>query len=208
MGTRKLTRLHVPYARIAAWLPTSSEPPKLTDWLQGLSALVAVMTAAPALIIAVITYRGQQEINRAQLGLAQLENQRHQERFASRVVAWAEQDGTDEPLSLMRFQNRSVAPVRKIVFTMMVRDGGTDVFVATVSAPPCSLLTFRLERDGKPFTTDHDWIEAIFTDPVTTWYFTPERLRPADSNEALWPVTDNRAVELTDQRAPASDCSG
>ncbi|MBM0201829.1 hypothetical protein JNW90_01000 [Micromonospora sp. STR1s_5] len=210
MGTRKLARLHAPLARIAAWLPTSPEPPKLTDWLQGLAALVAVMTAVPALIIAVVTYRGQQEINRAQLELAQRENQRYEERFASRVAAWTEQGGTDGSLSLVRFQNRSLAPIRNIVFEMLLPPdgGGTDEFVTSVTAPPCSLLTFRLERAGKPFPTHVDWVEGYFTDPVTTWKFTPTALRDADSYEALWPVTDNRAIELADQRAPASDCGG
>ncbi|MET8909504.1 hypothetical protein [Micromonospora sp. NPDC004551] len=61
----------------------------MTDWLQGFSALLAVVLAAPALIVAVVTYRDQQEINRAQLESTRIERQRYEQRFASRVAVWS-----------------------------------------------------------------------------------------------------------------------
>ncbi|MEU8258559.1 hypothetical protein AB0C06_30315 [Micromonospora inaquosa] len=156
----------------------------MTDWLQGLSGLLAVVLAAPALWIAVYTYRDQQELTRAQLESTALERERYEERFASRVAAWRPSVDPAVPNSWsappMVLQNRSPVPIREIAFVFPVAATAEVpahrwAFWSSVDVPPCSIYTFNfysLEGTLVPIRASSSrgvQVELWFTDPAGRW---------------------------------------
>src|SRR4051812_35741727 len=72
---------------------SSAEPPprettRPTDWIQALSGILALIVAAAALAVSLDTLRDQQNINRDQIRLNQLNTLRNQQRYSSRVAWW------------------------------------------------------------------------------------------------------------------------
>ncbi|RAO26134.1 hypothetical protein ONO23_05537 [Micromonospora noduli] len=166
----------------------------MTDWLQGLSGLLAVVLAAPALWIAVYTYRDQQELTRSQLEATALERERYEERFASRVAAWRLPLplGVPAPLSwsapAMVLQNRSPVPIREIAFVFPVAATAEVpahrwAFWSLVDVPPCSIYTFNFySLDGllvSDSASGHGrQVELWFTDPAGRWAVGSEGVEP------------------------------
>jgi hypothetical protein len=90
-------------------------------WIQAIAASLALMFAAPALLISMQTLRDQQEISKSQAAVNQLELDREQRRYASRV-AWWTRSGTPSLEGIrtgeaLIVQNRSTVPVLKVSVT-------------------------------------------------------------------------------------------
>ncbi|MFG1918397.1 hypothetical protein [Micromonospora sp. NPDC048898] len=117
-----------------------------------MAALLAVTLAAPALWIAVSTYRDQQALTREQLELTRLERERYEQRFASRVAFWIPtEDEVRRPKGIafvVRVQNRSPVPIGSIVIAPRFPQALDVGFFSTVDIPPCSLITLGLDHEG------------------------------------------------------------
>ncbi|MEU0077714.1 hypothetical protein ABZ652_24200 [Micromonospora chalcea] len=177
--------------------------------MQAAAALVAV----PALAIALITYRDQQEINRSQLEMAQLERKRYEERYASRVAFWWERRPT-ESAGRVRVQNRSPVPMSNLALLVDPIGGilGPREYRFTVDMPPCSILAIALPQltDDRAFWDEPRGHEVMleFDDPGTSsWVLRPRGLRHdeyrsflRESPSVAW------AQEIPGTRETAGDC--
>ncbi|MEH0934033.1 hypothetical protein [Micromonospora psammae] len=209
-----------------------AERPKVTDWLQTAAALAAV----PALVIAVATWRDQQAINRsqlkvnqAQLRLAEIEDERYEQRYAARVSFWwadSPPSGEADPYPTFVVYNRSPVPIMRIHFEMAritVKPTPSVLYGGDLNAPPCSILTVRaVYRDftGPPRVPEHDRpINLRFLDTVGWWRITTvDSIQlgavraPVPLDEEDWPssLQLNPAFgleEVPGTRQPAPDCS-
>lgn len=196
----------------------SDTRPKWTERVQAAAALVAV----PALVVALITYRDQQEINRSQLEMAQLERERYSKRYASRVAVWWAEGAVDHRSKQpqVRLQNRSMVPVTAQYFRVtgypgepvaeVVRRG---YFVPAVEVPPCTVVTYVLLDPGG-FRYAEAAVPPIldlwFADGESTWLTGKNGLfrrsaryweLPSDLNES-----GGQAVEVPGTRESAGDC--
>ncbi|WP_433343947.1 hypothetical protein [Micromonospora sp. CA-111912] len=193
------------------------QPPeraRATDWMQALSSFVTVIVAIPALVIATVTYRDQQEINRSQIEMAQLERGRFEQRYAARVAYWwVRPAGTRLGPGRFKVQNRSPVPIRGIGMRVTpTQKPGTPVphIYNVPAAPPCVILTIDLP----PLSQDVDmalWInhppavELQFTDPTGPWLLSSdglERDKGAPPNAIRW----QSALEVDGTRESAGDC--
>ncbi|RAO03075.1 hypothetical protein [Micromonospora noduli] len=190
--------------------PPPMERLKVTDWLQGLSGLLAVVLAAPALWVAVYTYRDQQELTRAQLEATRLERERYQERFASRVAAWrplGPEEARPWAAPPMVLQNRSPAPIREIAFVFAV-DATEEVsahrrpFWSLSDVPPCSIYTFNFFNLAGPMAPGRassrygGQVELWFTDPAGRWAVGSEGVEPySDERRSLVPTPELLTIE-------------
>ncbi|MEU4366749.1 hypothetical protein [Micromonospora chersina] len=197
--------------------PQPRERVRLTDWLQGISSLLAVVLAAPALVVAVVTYRDQQQINRAQLDMTLLEHQRYEQRFASRVAAWQLRNPAADPRDpvRVRVQNRSPVPIKQLHIEADSEDvlawpDGPRVFELPVDIPPCSLLTFRLESMVQPrYRMTRISVTLWFSDPVGLWQVGAHGVvsaAPDDFRAVQRSRGGGYGVELPEQRETAADC--
>ncbi|MEU9828568.1 hypothetical protein [Micromonospora chersina] len=185
MARRELGRRVLPARRRKQQAP-SRERAKVAEWFQVLTSFLAVVIGVPALWTAVGAYQDQQEVNRsqlrvneAQLRVAELEARRYEERYAVRVSFWTEVVGRGQPGQhvVVKVQNRSPVPVKEIHF--VVSDEGVDgrpvprlYYSLGGTAPPCSILTFRLEPTGDEAVRDPFNSFALsmrFLDSVGWW---------------------------------------
>lgn len=190
------------------------EPAKPTDWIQGISALLAVVLAAPALVVAVVTYRDQQEINRAQLEMTRLERQRYDQRFASRVAAWQirEKPWDSKTPVHVRVQNRAPVPIKRLSVEatsdfLLSWPSGPRFFDLNVDIPPCTLMTFDINNMIVPEgESDLPLINVTlwFSDPVGSWKAGPQGVERVDETSRK-PVF-GYGVELSEERETAADC--
>ncbi|MEK8106364.1 hypothetical protein NKG94_16250 [Micromonospora sp. M12] len=207
-----------------------AERPKLTEWLQAAAALAAV----PALVIAVVTWRDQQainrsqvEVNQAQLRLAEIEDERYERRYAARVTfsrADSPPSGRADSYPTFVVYNRSPVPVTRIHFEMAhlsVKPTPTVLYGGDVNAPPCSILTVRtFQRDStwSQKVPEHDRpINLRFLDTVGWWRITTvDSIQlgavraPVPLDEEDWPSLQLDPAfgleEVPGTRQPASDC--
>lgn len=197
--------------------PARPERGTLTDWLQGVSALLAVLLTAPALVVAIVTYRDQQQINRAQLDVTRLERQRYDQRFASRVAAWQVRRAPTSPKDPVdvRVQNRSPVPIKRLHIEADSEDvlawpDGPRIFEVQVDIPPCTLVTIRLQSMIKPrYPMMRISVALWFADPVGYWQVGTRGLVPANEDD-LAAIRkkggDGYAVEQPELRRTAADC--
>ncbi|MDW5330816.1 hypothetical protein [Plantactinospora sp. KLBMP9567] len=112
--------------------------------IQALGALVAGVVAIPALVVALSALEDQQEINRSQIRLNQIEQDRFNKRYASRVAVWM----TGEPGSF-KLQNRAPVPlsVVQLRFGSLEWEGGRAYsydWFHLPTMPPCTILSIEL----------------------------------------------------------------
>ncbi|WP_405431770.1 hypothetical protein [Micromonospora sp. NBC_00617] len=141
-----------------------------------------------------MTYRDQQQINRAQLDLTRLKRQRYDQRFASRVAAWQVRRAPTSPKDPVdvRVQNRSPVPIKRLYIEARSEDepewrDGPWTFEASVDVPPCSLLTFRLHGtlNGRLLAVPMMRISVVlwFVDPVGYWQVGAHGVVPAQADD-------------------------
>ncbi|MER7589707.1 hypothetical protein ABTW72_19455 [Micromonospora sp. NPDC127501] len=186
------------------------EPLRWTEKVHALSSLVTLVVALPALVVAGVTYRDQQEINRAQLESTRLEFERYKQRFASRVAVWmtnATPPGQSPASLTLRVQNRSPVPVRWMRFDLRYQIGATEMssgsYEAGGDAPPCSLMTFKIDIVGSPPSTSFLQLNLVFTDVVGGWELGSWGLRAGRPDSMS---RDRQAVEIPEQRETVGDC--
>ncbi|MFG1872129.1 hypothetical protein [Micromonospora arborensis] len=183
-----------------------------TDRAQALSSLLALAVAMPALIVAAVTYRDQQEINRAQLESTRLERQRYEQRYASRMALWRTEDpaetGPNTPVTV-RVQNRSPVPMTRLNVGLLdlgraQNDPERETsYMSWIDVPPCSLVTLRLTNHaGVLITASSVWVSMSFSDAVDDWYLGNDGLVAGPD---IW-IPGGFAVEAKEQRAAAEDC--
>ncbi|MGW3619144.1 hypothetical protein [Micromonospora arida] len=173
--------------------------------------MLALTVAMPALVVATVTYRDQQEINRAQLESTQLERQRYEQRYASRVAVWANEDlsgGTDTSVTV-KVQNRSPVPIREV--SIQILDLGRALvdpdretsYRLNGDIPPCSLLTFQLADSTRGVVSAaKSSVSLSFSDTVGDWHLGHDGLVQGSG----WRFNPGRAVEMDEQRQTAEDC--
>ncbi|MEV2241127.1 hypothetical protein [Micromonospora sp. NPDC049891] len=183
-----------------------------------MAAIAATALAAWAGIVALGTLRDQQQINRSQLWLNELAEQRQQQRYASRVVYWWDGNpAVGKALSALVIQNRSPVPIRfvRFAFKASFRDNLQAVETVSVTAapgdlPPCAVRTYRLTE---PKFTDVAASVVIlpyeeqleFTDSVGRWMRNTTGIRALEPTEpALDPTLPLQ--EDVKQRSEAEDC--
>ncbi|MDG9678995.1 hypothetical protein [Micromonospora sp. DH14] len=156
----------------------------MQTWLAVVSSALSLL----ALGIAFWTLRDQQEINRsqlkinqAQLGLAKIENERYEQRYAARVSFWYADRAPDEVNTYPTFviYNRSPVPIMRIHFEMAqvsVKPTPHVLYGGNLNAPPCSILTVRVLYDdytSQPKAPAHDRPMSMrFLDTVGWWRIT------------------------------------
>ncbi|WP_174536719.1 hypothetical protein [Micromonospora chalcea] len=190
------------------------ERAKLTDWVQALSGLLAVAVAIPALIVAGVTYRDQQEINRTQLEMAQLERDRYEKRYASRVAFWWLTYPRDGQSGRLKVQNRSPVPISGITLVGVPAGGPStppqQAYLLTTDAPPCVVLTLSLPTlpgDEEFWPWLHKSFGLHFTDPTRSWFLWPTGLQRSSRELSLPRVRFlGAATEVPDTRESAGDC--
>ncbi|MEU7971255.1 hypothetical protein AB0B48_04365 [Micromonospora sp. NPDC049089] len=157
--------------------------------MQTLLSVVSSVFTLLALGVAFWTLRDQQEINRsqleinqAQLGLVEIENERYEQRYAARVSFWyadrAPGDGANTYPTFVIY-NRSPVPIMRIHFEMAapsVKPTPSVLYGGDLNAPPCSILTVQVVYDdhtGQPKAPTHDRpIGMRFLDTVHWWGIT------------------------------------
>ncbi|MFC0504170.1 hypothetical protein [Micromonospora costi] len=182
--------------------------------------------ALPALGVAVVTYRDQQEINRSQLEMAQLERERYARRYASRVAFWWESPPLPGPLyggrpgqmreSRIKVQNRSPVPITRMALLVKPYGGSFGVrdYRLTVDAPPCSVLTIALPAliDDDAFWGERHGHELMleFADTTHRWVLREGGLEDDSEQYHRYSVFDIQnmawASEVPDTREAAADC--
>ncbi|MCX5066714.1 hypothetical protein OOJ91_12570 [Micromonospora lupini] len=195
---------------------------------------MAALAAVPALVIAVVTWRDQQainrsqlEVNQAQVRLAEIENKRYEGRYAARVsFSWADSPpgGQVDPYPTFLIYNPSPVPIMRIAFEMdrgSVEPEPSYFYGGDLDAPPCSILTVRvIQRNpgGPPTVPMHDWpLNMRFLDTVGWWRITTEDSielgavrAPVPLAEEDWPPLERTPKlgleEVPGTRKPAPDC--
>lgn len=179
------------------------EPAKITDWVQALAAVLAVVFAGWAALIALNTLRDQQQINRSQLALNQLAQDRAQKRYAARVAFWVQ----SKEGNTVYIQNRSPVPLTGLELS---NPGWDDIPSFEVGdAPPCAVLTIRLFTAKKPGFAEQPFnrvgyqqLKLLFFDPNGAWFLDEGGVRSADG-VALSTSPRGRAASIS---TPVEDC--
>ncbi|MET7868038.1 hypothetical protein [Micromonospora taraxaci] len=199
-----------------------SEHPKLTDWVQALSGLIAVLFAIPALGVALLTYRDQQEINRSQLQLAQLEHEREARRFASRVWVWWLDEPSKDGRVQFKLQNAGAAPITPVYVEVTYEEfvdkaktlvnGNLEQYQFDIypSVPPCSTLTFALpppKSGGRVLEADVRFPPSLaFFDGEDLWVTGAGVHRMNEKDDPPLQTFTEDAVEVPGTREMSSEC--
>ncbi|MCX5070900.1 hypothetical protein OOJ91_34190 [Micromonospora lupini] len=171
--------------------------------------------AIPALIVAGVTYRDQQDINRTQLEMAQLERDRYEQRYASRVAFWwLTYPTTGGQPGRLKLQNRSPVPIRAINLIAVATSGQPtpqpQVYSLLTDAPPCVVLTLSLQTlpsDEEFWRRRDPDVGVQFTDPTRSWFLSRTGLEH-DSGDLIFATfpLNVLATEVPGTRESAGDC--
>ena len=131
--------------------------------------------------LALSTFRDQQAANRSQVATNDRENQRYQQRYATRV-SWIDNHRLPRG-AVLEIQNRSTADLKDVV--LINQSESWAILVGDM--PPCSTLTLYRSAaiDGHGLGAPM-WIPemASFRDPVGRWEKNQYRLQPLTSQQA------------------------
>jgi hypothetical protein len=201
--------------RTVAGRPKSSssqhrrEPAKITDWIQALATVIAVVLAGWAGIIALNTYSSQLD--------------RQDRRYASRVAWWWDMPsyGHDEPhfpLSKVHFvlQNRSPVPLTSLNVTLRRDDEYLYWDFWLYDLPPCIIATYSIDVSDPDETLsqviesrwDADLWGLTFNDGMKLWHVNSQHQLRSDNipHGALNPPKTSPLKEQRSMRRSVEDC--
>jgi hypothetical protein len=183
--------------------------------LQSLATVVTVPIVVMALLVGLNTYRDQQRINSSQARINQIEQERFEQRYASRVSWWMGSDYVS-----FQLQNRSPIPIEavQILPEDMEWQGHANYsqdwfWLPTI--PPCTIMSLKLPekvRVSDQRTGDIEvvkvpsWInpQVRFSDGLKAWLKTESSLSLASRDPLLGiPVSD---IASHAKWQPANDC--
>jgi hypothetical protein len=166
-----------------------------TAKVQIAATVLAVLLTIPSVVFAFRTLKDQQEINRSQLAVAKIEQQRYQRRYASKISWWSEHSDSKVNDASVRIQNRSPVPLSGVVLEARPisykKKTPARGFVLIGQIPPCTVLTLTIPASkfvgGDVWTTE----SLYFTDVVSYWV----KSRAAVREAAILPVVQAVAWE-------------
>lgn len=200
---------------------------------QAIATVIAVIVAVPSVWVGLDTLRAQQQINRSQLAVDQITQERFLHRYVSRVHWWQEGfEGYADVNGAINLivENRSVAPLKKI--QVLPGPNGTGSLISVVDLAPCTTtqllippLKERRDIQDNRLLTFFPWSTrtVIFSDPSGTWredYASPATAGSYSDTQGLSLRNDSepttlylrqsnqsyKQIHIKETRRPAADC--
>lgn len=198
--------LYVPPSSILEDPISSESPPSQHSkkelravWVQALAAVLALVLGVPGVWLAYKAFTDQQEINRSQIELNQLAQNRFERRYAAKFAFWDEVRPFNKVEATFKLQNRSPVPLRHVtivgkqrMYAATPKEVSMRLWFELPTIPPCSLAVVEIDPErlrqlvpthirtrieqldkgdhSSPYTFDWDGIEYVeFRDPVGRW---------------------------------------
>jgi len=176
----------------------------VNTWFSGL----AVIVSAVALILTGVTLADQQVVNSHQIDLDNLQYQRQQRVYASRVSIWVqvgEEATSVRPRGFdIQVANRSPVPIRSVTMYVPLIGRSDEEFTGSVvvgDMPPCTQVSFRVFARAPVSIERRDeqasfGVSMVFSETVNTWRLTNDGLdlltaKPPGETGAVGAIRDD-----------------